>query len=539
MTNSANSQFHGHIPGQVPKHPSRNFGELFWRAAALYPDKVAIEQGDAALTYAELESRTQRAAAMLRGLGIARGDKVLLLMPNDYRFVESLFGAIRLGAVAVPLNIKLGDDRLAYIARHSDSRALIAHSELADKARAIMDAAPDVEHALVIGGGLRGGLDYDELLAEEDGGFATEHVADDDVAMMMYTSGSTGLPKGCLLSHASKWWTALSGVRSMMHTAADKALVVGPLYHANALWGSLMPMLYEGGSAAILPGFDAVPVIEAIDRYKPTFMSGTPSMYSLMLAEREALRANDVRSIEFLSCGSAPVPAELMSEMRRVFGCEVVETYGLTEAGANVLTPRWGVKKLGSCGLPVKDVQIRVVDLEDESRDCAPDEIGELWSKGPPNTLGYYKQPDVTAEKMTADGWVKSGDLVYADEQGYIYFQGRKDDMINCGGENVYPKEVETILLEHPSVADVSVVSARHQVKGEAPVAWVVLHKGEDADEGALKRFFFTKGPAYAHPRRVFFLDEIPVSGTNKIDRQWLTAEAARRIPDGLSGGMG
>lgn len=527
----------------VPKHPSRNFGELFWRAALLYPNKIAIRQGEAALTYAVLEDRTQRVAALLQRLGIARGDKALLLMPNDYRFVECLLGAIRLGAVAVPMNIKLGNDSLAYIAEHSDSRILIAHSDLADKAQAIMDAVPGVEHALVIsgdmGGGMRDALDYDALLSVERGGFQTEAVDDEDVAMMMYTSGSTGKPKGCLLSHASKWWTALSNARAMMHIESDRALVVGPLYHANALWGSLMPMLYCGGSAAILPGFDAVPVIEAIHRYKPTFMSGTPSMYSLMLAEREALQANDVTSIEFLSCGSAPVPEELMQEMQRVFGCEVVESYGLTEAGANVLTPRWGVKKLGSCGLPVPDVQVRVVDLEDDSRDCAAGEIGELWSKGPPNTLGYYKQPDVTAEKITPDGWVKSGDLVYADEQGYIYFQGRKDDMINCGGENVYPKEVETIILTHPAVADVSVVSARHQVKGEAPVAWVVLHKGETADERGLKQFFLQKGPAYAHPRRIFFLDEIPVSGTNKIDRKWLTEEAARRIPQGLSGGMG
>ena len=523
----------------VEKHPSRNFGELFWRPVMLHPDKVVIRQGDVALTYAELEARAQRLAAALSRLGIGRGDKVLLMMPNDYRYVESLFGIIRLGAVAVPVNIKLGGDSLIYIAEHSDSRILIAHDELVDKAQAIQSGAANIEHTLLVGGGMPGALDYDALLDAERDGFTTAAVNDEDVAMMMYTSGSTGRPKGCLLSHASKWWTALSNVRSMMHVESDRALIVGPLYHANALWGSLMPMLYVGGSTAILPGFDAVPVIEAIDEYKPSFMSGTPSMYSLILAEREALRANDVTSIEFLSCGSAPVPEELMNELKRVFKCELVESYGLTEAGANVLTPRWGIKKLGSCGLPVMDVQVRVVDVEDESRDCEPGEIGELWSKGPPNLIGYYKQPDVTAEKMTPDGFVKSGDLVYADEQGYIYFQGRKDDMINCGGENVYPKEVETIILTHPSVADVCVVSARHQVKGEAPVAWVVLHKDETADERKLKQFFFANGPAYAHPRRVFFVDEIPVSGTNKIDRKWLTEEAARRIPEGIAGGAG
>ena len=523
----------------VEKHPSRNFGELFWRPVLLYPDKVVIEQSEVSLTYAELEARTQQVAAALSRLGIGRDDKVMLLMTNNYRFVETLFGIIRIGAVAVPANIKLGNDNLIFIAEHSDSRVLIAHEELSDKAQAIQNGAANIEHTLLVDGSIPGALDYEAMLAAERDGFITAQVADDDVAMMMYTSGSTGRPKGCLLSHASKWWTARSGVRAMMNVQSDRALIVGPLYHANALWGSLMPMLYVGGSAAILPDFAAVPVIEAIDRYKPSFMSGTPSMYSLLLSERDALQANDVTSFEYLSCGSAPVPEELMQEINRVFDCEVIESYGLTEAGANVLSPRWGIKKLGSCGLPVMDVEIRIADPEDDSRDCEPGEIGELWSKGPPNLLGYYKQPDVTAEKMTPDGFVKSGDLVYADEQGYIFFQGRVDDMINCGGENVYPKEVETIILQHPAVADVSVVSAHHQVKGEAPVAWVVLHKGEVAEERDLKQFFFANGPAYAHPRRVFFVDEIPVSGTNKIDRKWLTEEAARRIPEGITGGMG
>ena len=500
----------------VEKHPSKNFGELFWRPVLLYPNKVVIEQGDVSLTYAELESRTQQVAAALTRLGIGRDDKVMLLMTNDYRFTETLFGIIRIGAVAVPANIKLGNDNLIYIAEHSDSRILIAHEELSGKAQAIQCGASNIEHAILVDGDMPDMIDYESLIGAESDGFTTAVVEDDDVAMMMYTSGSTGRPKGCLLSHASKWWTARSGVRAMMNVQSDRALIVGPLYHANALWGSLMPMLYVGGSAAILPDFSAVPVIEAIDRYKPTFMSGTPSMYSLMLSEREALQANDVTSFEYLSCGSAPVPEELMQEINRVFGCEVIESYGLTEAGANVLSPRWGIKKLGSCGLPVMDVEIRIVDPEDETRDCEPGEVGELWSKGPPNLIGYYKQPDVTAEKVTPDGFVKSGDLVYADEQGYIYFQGRVDDMINCGGENVYPKEVETIILQHPAVADVSVVSARHQVKGEAPVAWVVLHKGENTDEMELKQFFFSNGPAYAHPRRVFFLDEIPVQAPTR-----------------------
>jgi len=518
---------------------SNNFGEIFWRPVRLYPEKIAIQQGDHALTYYELEERTRQAAGLLHTHGIRPGDKVLMLMTNDFRFVECLFGILRTGAIAVPMNIKLGSDALIYVAQHSDASLLIAHADLLDKAQVIRAQAQNVAAALLVGGEAAGFDGYDDLLAQTPADFETVPVAPNDIAMMMYTSGSTGRPKGCLLSHANKWWTAQSAARSMMHVETDKALIVGPLYHANALWGSLLPMLYIGGSAVILPGFAPVPVIETIHHYKPTFMSGTPSMYSLILAERTALAQYDVTSIEMLACGSAPVPEELMSAMQRTFQCEVVETYGLTEAGANVLTPRWGLKKLGSCGLPVMDVQIRIVALEDSAGECGPGEVGELWCKGPANTIGYYKQPEVTAQKITPDGWLKTGDLVSADEQGYIYFRGRVDDMINVGGENVYPKEVETILLEHPTVADVCVVAAAHQIKGSAPVAWVVLHRGESTTEEDLKQYFLTRGPAYAHPRRILFIDVLPVSGTNKVDRKWLTEEAARLIPEGLSGGQG
>lgn len=520
----------------VAMHPSNNFGELFWRPLRLYPDKTAIDQDEHTLTYAQLERRTCQVATLLDAQGIGKGDKVLMLMTNDFRFVECLFGILRTGAIAVPMNIKLGHDALIYVAQHSDACLLIAHADLLDKAQAISTQAGNITTSLLVNGRSEGFINYDDLLRQTNPTFDTVTVTDTDIAMMMYTSGSTGRPKGCLLSHANKWWTAQNAVLSMMHVESDKALIVGPLYHANALWGSLLPMLYIGGSAVILPGFAPISVIETIHHHKPTFMSGTPSMYSLILAEREALAQYDVTSIEMLACGSAPVPEELMSAMQRTFQCDVVETYGLTEAGANILTPRWGIKKLGSCGLPVMDVQIRIVTLDDPQRECSPGEVGELWCKGPANTIGYYKQPDVTTEKITSDGWLKTGDLMCADEQGYIYFRGRVDDMINTGGENIYPKEVETILLEHPVVADVCVVAAPHQVKGMAPVAWVVLHKGESVTEDELKQFLLTRGPAYAHPRRIFFIEALPVSGTNKIDRKWLTEESVRKIPGGMLG---
>ncbi len=516
-----------------------NFGELFWKPATLYPDKVAVEQGDLALTYAELEARTQKAAGLLRRLGVAAGDKVFLLLPNDYRLPECLFGTLRTGAIAVPANIRLGAEALAYVAAHSEARVMIAHGDLREKAEAVRAQVPGIRHTLTMDGALPAGRlpgedPYDTLLGASPAGFATIPVEPNGPALLMYTSGSTGRPKGCLLSHASQWWQARSSARTLLLDERDKALVMGPLYHANALWVCLLPMLYVGGSLTVLPGFDPQTALAAIDRYRPTYSSGTPSMFSLLLAQRDALARYDVSSIRLLLCGSAPVPEELMAALTNQFGCDVVEGYGLTEGGANVISPRWGVKKLGSAGLPVPDVEVRVADLNDPARDCAPGDVGELWTRSPANALGYFKQPDVTAERFTPDGWLRTGDLVRQDEQGYLYICGRKDDMMNCGGENVYPKEVETILLRHPEIDDVCVVAIPHKVKGEAPVAWVVLRAPGSATEQEIRQYFLDRGPAYAHPRRVFFIDRLPVSGTNKVDRAALTREARRLLPDGL-----
>src|SRR5690606_36769300 len=213
-----------------------NFGTLFFRGVTLYPEKVVIEEGDLSLTYAELEERTQRAARLLSNLGVRKGDKVLLLFPNDYRFAECLFGTLRTGAIAVPANIKLGPETLAYIAEHSDSTVMIGHASLLDKIQAIREAVPGIRHTLVVGGELPGAKSYDECLAATEPGFETVPVDRQEPALLMYTSGSTGLPKGCLLSHANKWWQARSTARTMLLDEHDKALVVGPLYHANALW---------------------------------------------------------------------------------------------------------------------------------------------------------------------------------------------------------------------------------------------------------------------------------------------------------------
>ncbi len=496
-----------------------NFGELAWRAVATVPDRPALLQDDVELTHAELATRVRRVSAYVRSLGIERSEPVLLLLPNDWRFPESLLGVVHAGGLAAPLNIKLGPDALAHIAKDSGARILLTHSDVADRS-----ADLGIEPAALV--------DADGWLEGPDEAEHPADVAPGDPALLMYTSGSTGNPKGVLLSHANKWWQARSSARCYFLTDEDRALVTGPLYHANALWACLLPMLYVGGSVAIAPRFDADEALRAIDRYRPTYTSGTPAMFTLLLQASDRAPELDLTCLEFLLCGSAPVPAELLDALHRRMGAEVLESYGLTEGGANVCTPRWGVKKLGSTGLPVPGVEIRVVPQDDSTRDCSPGEIGELWSRSGANAIGYLGMAELTAERITSDGWLKTSDLVRRDEQGYVYFVGRVDDMINVGGENVYPKEVETLLTAHPSVHDAVVVAVPHRVKGAAPVAWVVTD-GE-VTEAELREWALNRGPAYAHPRRVFLVEALPMTGTNKVDRKALEDEAKRLLPHGL-----
>lgn len=496
----------------------------------LFPDKIAICQGKVDLTYAQLEVRTNRVGNALRGLGIRKGERVALLFSNDWRFVEAIFGTMRAGAVAVPINVRLGYDSLRHILIDSGARILIASPDMRELAERLMNDCPSADSLVVPGASASAALDYEEWLFAASDKRPSLAAGPDDLCMMLYTSGSTGWPKGVRLHHAGQIHNADVMRCAYMLNAEERTLVSGPLYHANALSGSLFPFLLAGGSVVILPRFDPIAVIRAIEHYRCTHMTGVPAMYKLILREREVLAQHDISSLRFLSCGSAPVTQELLTELTAAFGyIDVIESYGLTEGGPVVtVNPRWGGRKLGSCGIALPGVEVRL--SADAGGEVRSGEAGEVWVRSPGNARGYHNLSEVTRQRFTTDGWLKTGDVMRRDADGYYYFLGRKDDMINVGGENVYPKEVEAILLCHPAVVDVCVVAVPHQLKGQVPVAFVVTNGSTAVGEDGLKRFFLEHGPAYAHPRRVFVVDELPLSGTGKIDRAVLAKRAREAI---------
>lgn len=502
-----------------------HLGYLTADAVRLHPQRVALAQGGSSaaggvaaqdeitLTYAELDERANRVAGWLLERGTAPGERVALMWSNDVRYVESFLGTMRAGAVVVPLNIRQTDEVLDHVVADSGCTGIL--SGPAELARA-SDLASRAPTCRFVAGA-------EEAQAAEPLG-APRPFEPDDVCMQPYTSGSTGRPKGVPLTHRGQVWCADVLRKCYLFDENDVALLAAPLFHKNAAM-TLKAILLAGGQCVVLPGFDPVAVLRAVDRYRVTYLSGVPAMYRMLLSETEELARCDVSSVRFASAGSAPVTVDLLEEFGRVFGAPIVEGYGLTEGGPDVLlTPRWGINKLGSVGIPIPgcDVQLRAADRVTE---VGVGEVGELWVRNPGVTPGYYGLPEVTAERIR-DGWLATKDLMRRDADGYFTFVGRADDLINVGGENVYPKEVEQLLLRHLAVRDVAVVGAPHPVRGSVPVAFVVRAADHAVTGHELTEFFHTVGPHYAYPRVIEFVDTLPLTGPGKIDRAALEARA-------------
>ncbi len=461
------------------------------------------------------------ANAVARGLlrrGLARGDRVAVLAANSAQFLAVLLGAQRAGLVVVPVNYKFPRALSDFVIR--DSGARLVFCDTARRAQAPQDL-PVVEF------GGQGETGFDALL--DPGPFQAVTPAPDEAAFFLYTSGSTGKPKGVVLSHQSHLWvvrTRLAG----QSLAGERYLIAAPMYHMNAL--ALCQLALAGrATIVLLPQFKAAPYIEAIARYRPTWLTSVPPMMAMVLRERELLAGADLSSVQVVRMGSAPVSEALQAAIRSALPqARVINSYGTTEAGPVTFGPH-------PDGLPQPDmsighahpqVQVRLVDAQGREADQ-----GVLHVKSPGIMLGYHNRPDIRTA-ITPDGYYVTGDVLRRDAQGFYYFVGRDDDMFVSGGENIFPGEVEKVLETLPGVQQACVVPVPDDIKGHKPVAFVVPAAAAALTEDAVKQHALAHAPAYQHPRRVWFLDALPLASTNKVDRNLLKQRAldALRQPE-------
>ena len=492
-----------------------NLGDVL--QAAILEESLALIDGRGAppmpYSYARLDQLANACARGLLRRGLTRGSAVCILSPNRAEFLVAYLGAMRAGLVAVPVDFRFSADTIAHIVRDADIRLILYDEDCrAALPRGIPAAGFNSEEA----DGFRALLDF--------GPFASVRVAPGEPAMVLYTSGSSGRPKGVLLSHDGQLWTVAQRVGGRSF-AEERLLIAAPLFHMNGL-GTAKFALASGASLVLLPRFEARSYIAAIGRFRCTWLTGVPTMFALLLRERETLADTDLSSVRQVRMGSAPATQKLIDATRACFPNAAISlAYGTTETGPVAFGPHpdGHAKPDTALGWPARGVEVRFAT---PAMEAAGEGVLEL--RTPATMQGYLNLPELTHEVLTADGWYRTGDVFSRSADGCYSFTGRADDMINCGGENIFPAEVERLLLRHPDIAEASVVGIADAVKGEKPVAFVVLRPGANLSESDVKGYALANAPAFQHPRRVMFLAELPLAGTNKVDRRLL-----RRLAQG------
>lgn len=502
-----------------------NLGYWSRTASERHPDQLAIVdlwgglQRD--LSYRTLEARLDRVAGLCKDLGLKPGDRLAMAIGNRFEFVEVMFGAMRAGVVPVPLNIKLGNNTLRYILRDSNATAAIVEPRCNSNIPGVIDEL-GITHRLALGEGAPSWPDYDRELRNAPNDFEPPDIPSNHPAFLPYTSGSTGNPKGVVLTHAGQLWWIRAVAKYWPSSTESRALTAVPLYHKNAMAGAIKPILHAGGTVVLLPDFEPRRFLKALSSYRCTQTGAVPAVFTRLLQHRDLIESLDFSALKSLKIGSAPVQEQLMQAVKDAFGCEVGESYGLTEGGPVMIGPPLDGRNtpFGSCGVawPEGEVMLIGPDGKENSSD------GELWVRNPGVTPGYHNLPDVNAKRLV-NGWLATGDLFHRDKDGFFYFRGRTDDMFKCGGENVYPKEVENLLLSHPGVSDACVIPIAHPIKEFVPVAMVMLNLGDRTSEEDLKNWCLKNGPAYAHPRRIRMVESLPLSGAGKVDRNRIKLE--------------
>lgn len=484
------------------------------QTAARVPQRPAIIFEEQTISYAELSVTVERVAAGLAGLGVERGDRIALLLPNCPQFVYTWMAAARLGAMAVPMNPILAPEEVAYIVSDSGAKALVGVDRTAPLVLGMAERCDRVQHPVIAAENVpEGAIDFRALLAGDTSGLPAPPQAG-DVACLQYTSGTTGRPKGAMLTHANLLSNARASVEAVQMTEDDVFLAVLPLFHIFGATVTMIIPIVMGAASAHLPRFEPLPVLETIERAGVTIFCGVPSMFAVLAALKGA-DGPDLSTLRLCISGGAALPRDLTPIIEERYNTTLLEGYGPTEASPVVSVNRdRESRKIGSVGPPLPGVEVEIRD--DEGKRMKVGEIGEICVKGPNIMLGYWQDEEKTANTIR-DGWLYTGDLGHVDEDGYLYIVDRKTDMIIVGGLNVYPREVEDVIRLLDAVRDVAVVGCSSKLRGETVGAFIELHEGGSLDESQIIEHCSEHLARYKIPRTIRFVNELPRSATGKV----------------------
>jgi fatty-acyl-CoA synthase len=486
------------------------------------PEKAAlIDNEGSVITYRQFADGADRVSAVLQGWGIGKGDAVAYLGENSPEFLQTMFGAVQIGAVFVPVNTRLAVPEIAHVLTDSGARVLIHDQALAE--RAIQSAGvAGTARVVATGEGTPEAPGLVALVRAATGQRTKVAVTLDDPAAIVYTSGTTGRAKGAVLSHGNLTWVAINCVIDYDVVSTDIALMISPLFHVASLGMGALPVILKGATMVLDKGFEPGRALAFIEKYGVTMLSGVPTTYQLM-ADHPNWATTNLSTLRKLTCGGSPVPTRILNAYEER-GLSFSQGYGMTETspGATSLSPSMTRVKQGSVGLPHFFTDVRVAGPDGAPAPAGT--VGEIEIVGPNVFLGYHNLPEATAAAFTADGWFRSGDLGYVDEEGYLYIAGRSKDMIISGGENIYPAEIENHLTNIDGITGAAVIGVPDERWGEVPWAIITVRDGVVIDTETVRAYLDGKLARYKLPKNVIVVDELPRTASGKVRKADLRA---------------
>jgi long-chain acyl-CoA synthetase len=502
-----------------------NVSNIIKRQVTESPEKTAIIFGENRISYKELDRLINRIAGGLLKLGLKRGDVLSIFLPSLPELVMGYLGTVRAGLTVNVVNAMLREQEVAYILKDCSTRAVLVDNKRLPIIEVMRSEVESLNDVIVLG---KSGKDeyctYESVLDSGSDQFEPVDVEENDLCHLMYTSGTTGRPKGVMASHRNIWHNATNF--GIVHfQPADTIMVATPIFHCWGLVNGTFGMLYRGGNVITVQRFYPDQALHDIERFRPTIFQGVPPMFNLLL-KQPGLDKHDISSVVFCLSAATKMPENLIHQVEQRLKWRYAEAWGLTEVSCVGTTAPYEETRIGSCGNGMDDAEIKVVD--GQGKTLPPGQQGELCIRGTCVTKGYLNKPEATKEAFDAEGWFHSGDIAYMDEDGYAYIVDRKKDMINVGGEKVFPSEVEDMMLSHSKIKDLVIVGIPDDVKGEAPKAFIQLQEDETATEKEIREYCQAKMAPYKVPVAVEFIEEVPRSASGKALRRMLRAKEWR-----------